>query len=327
MEFYYSGTYRVQSRTATAPSELGGGWMPASPDLLDSGRVNEALARHPSWCGKAAVTLRPVLVTHRVGLFATEPDILYKKVFFRANPDTVEMADDIIDVRKSADFWALRRPHLVALFGEVGYEAVTTLLGDIETVIGNEYYLHEAGHFLGYDVLSKYDQGYFSVAGRTAWPLIYLEEFRADMQSFSFALELLPRAKAVAVFLYNLFLRFGVHREGLCEAGVARYGAIPYLLFHFLRSLGFLSVDRSRARAPIVLASLDDSVLADVMRLCSTHAERELTGCEVSRPDPTEIALHGARYVRRRMDDLAALREFQAAVELVGITPHLEGAQ
>lgn len=324
MEFCYSGTYRVQSRRSGGPSELRGSWMPTSTGLLDSTRVNAALRRHPSWSGKAEVTLRPALVTCRTGLFATEPDILYKKAFFRPAPGTDAMLDDVVDVRKSATFWPLRRTHHSALFGETVYEAAVGMLGDIETVIANEYYLHEAGHFLGYDVLEKYDQGYFSVAGMTAWPLVYLEEFRADMQSFGFALDLLPRAQAVAVFLYNIFLRFGVHREGLREVGVARYGTIPYLLFHLLRSLGFVSVDRSRAHGVVVLTSLDEPVLAEVMGLCAAHAERELTACELSTPDRTDLAMHGARYVRSRMEDVTALEEYQTAMELWKGGPPLE---
>ena len=57
---------------------------------------------------------------------------------------------------------------------------------------------------------SKYDRGHFSITVRSAWPLVYLKEFREDMHSYGFALEIRPRDGAAAIFLYNHFLRFGV---------------------------------------------------------------------------------------------------------------------
>jgi len=313
--FRFTGTYRVQSRKTGTYSELEGVWLPGTPLTLDSNRVNAVLIRHPLWRGQAAVEMRPADIRRRSGQFESEPDILYKKSFFIPTPSSPPMTVNIVDVRKSEHNWRIRTEYAIELFGRDAYECVVERLDDLQTVIVNEYYLHEAGHFLGYDVLSKYVDGYFSVAGRAAWPLIYVEEFRADMHSFGFAIESLPRHLAVQVFLYNVFLRFGVHLQGIRERGIECYGAVPLLLFHLLRKLGFASVERLQGRAVLTLESFDEEQLIDVMARCSDHAASELTAAEMTMTDQLDLAIHADSYAKSRLLDEETVAEFHALMK------------
>lgn len=292
--FSLAGYYRVQSRRTARYSELRGEWL-ANGTLLDSVAVNAALAQHPAWRGRAYVNLRAAKVNHRVGAFALEPDILYKREFFSGE----EMDCDIVDVEKSKREWITRRSALAAIFAPSDLATINARLGNLDWVIVNEYYVHEAGHFLGLDVLEKYASGFFTAQGHTLWPLIYAEELRADLGSFDFALRLLPAADADRIFLYNIALRFGAHRQGVEQHGTDVYGLVPYLLFCVLHELGFVAVEQGRLR----FASLEPSYLRMVMATAAAHAYEQLTAPEMTGMSATDLAIHVATYVRQRLDD------------------------
>lgn len=314
-EFSFSGDYRVQSRRDTASSMLEGEWLRDKPYLLDSDTINRALRAHPQWAGGATVEMRPAVVTRRMGKFASEPDVLYKRDFFTPSPGTAPMTVDVVDVRKSCANWQARAEHTKRLFSDVSYSQIAARMEHLDVVVANEYYLHEAGHFLGYDVLAKYDDGYFFPAGKTAWPLIYLEELRADLQGFGFGAHLLPPAEAAKILLYNVALRFGVHFEGIATRGVAPYGLTPYLLFCLLREVRFVSVESSNGRPTLRLASFDTDDIIRVMRACAAHAESELTAPELSSHDPVDRAISAAKYVRRRLADTTNLEAYATVME------------
>jgi len=90
-------------------------------------------------------------------------------------------------------------------------------------------------------------EGYFQPAGRAAWPLIYVEEFRADILSFGFAADRLEERQAASVFLYNVLLRFGVHLEGKAKDNSDPYGPIPVMLYLLLRRLGWFELEAPHA--------------------------------------------------------------------------------
>lgn len=320
--FSFTGRYRVQSRRETAPSALAGAWY-ASPGLLDDYVVNDALRAHPQWQGTATVQLRPALVTARSGKLASEPDILYKRELFTPDPSTPSMTTDIVDVPKAQAQWAARMHHVQALFPSDTFAALAP--GDLERVIANEYYVHEAGHLLGYDVRAKVADGYFASTGRTAWPLVYLEELRADLQGFGFAAALLHPDRAAQILLYNLALRFGVHREGITTTGVAPYGMVPFLTFSVLRELGALVVTEVAGRAVFRLASLDTLDLVRVMLACAAHARTRLTAPELATADPLERALGAGRYVRERLSDGAAIEAYARVMEAPRRSPASTG--
>jgi hypothetical protein len=312
--FEYKGTYRVQSRRTAVSSALAGLWLTARPGLLEESAVNTALARDPRWQGNARVTLRPALVSRRSGQFASERDILYKRAFFCPDAGAPPMHTDIVDVRKSERLWAERIPYLKVLFGQATAAAIAARLAPLDVVIANEYYLHEAGHFLGRDVLNKYDVGYFAVDGKAAWPLIYLEETRADLEGFGLALQLLGPEQAASSFLYTISLRFGVHLAGVREEAVAPYGTIPYLLFHILRAIGFFRLTASEGTKSFEIDSLDTDYLTSVMEQCAGHAGAAITGPETSAETLLDSAIAGASYVRSRIADAEAAAEFDAVM-------------
>src|SRR5262249_35024240 len=138
--------------------------------------------------------------------------------------------------------------------------------------------------------------------------------FRADMHAFSFALQLLPKRLAVQVFLYNIFLRFGVHLKGTWERGIESYGAVPYLLFHILRNLGFVSTKLDKNKHMIKFVGLDDDLLADVMSECSDHVTRELTAPETAMTNIMDRAINSATYFQKRLHDKHMLAEFRTVM-------------
>jgi hypothetical protein len=310
--FELRGRYRVQSRRVFAPSTLTGTWYDV-PGVLDNDVINRALSAHPLWQGRARVALRPALVRHRSGMFASEPDILYKRDLFVAAPDSAAMETDIVDVLKSQYNWAQRAGCAETLF-PTQFGLLVERLRALGPIIANEYVLHEAGHFIGYDVPSKQRDGYFALGGKTAWPLIYLEELRADLNAFGFAARLLPAEAAAAIFLYNLMLRFGVHREGLVHRQQAPYGLVPFLLFCLLHELECLTVRRCGDRAVLLLSRLDATALVAVMRACADHADAALNRPETEAASPLDGAIASARYVRDRLERDVLARSFSSVM-------------
>jgi len=312
--FEYVGTYRVQSRRTAVPSSLAGMWLTDRPGLLTESKVNAELVRDSRWQGRAQVALQPAIVTQRAGQFASERDILYKKSFFSPAAASSPMQADIVDVQKSEGLWSSRLPHLQALFGHATVGAIEGRLAPLDVVIANEYFMHEAGHFLGIDVLGKYVKGYFTVGGKTAWPLVYLEELRADLEGFGLARRLLTPEQAICSFLYTVALRFGVHRAGVREEGIAPYGTIPYLLFHFLSTVGFLRVAPINGCPAFVIKSLDTDFVLSVMEQSAAHAQEQITGPESAAESLLDAAIAGANYVRSRVSDGASAAAFDAVM-------------
>jgi hypothetical protein len=310
--FFLAGDYRVQSHRRHEYSELGGAWM-ESAGLLDSDVVNRRLAVHPAWDGDARVALRAARIDHRRGTFAREPDILYKREFYipRSGPG---MDVDIVDVEKSRCEWRRRYPSLGEIFDPDQLEALQAGLGDLDVVIANEYYVHEAGHSIGIDIGEKYGSGYFRLGGRTLWPLIYLEELRADLGGFEFASSLLPPEEAAQIFLYNVALRFGVHRDGIASGAGAPYGLVPFLLFCVLAELGSLYLVSVGGRARLRFAELSQSRILETMLAAARHAYEHITRPELELRTPVDRALHVARYVRGRLDHATYQRAFSAVM-------------
>jgi hypothetical protein len=218
-------------------------------------------------------------------------------------------------VPKACAQWAGRARHLQALFPTDSYAELVRRLPDLDVVIANEHHVHEAGHMVGYDVRAKRADGYFESTGRTAWPLVFLEELRADLEGFGFAAALLPPERAAQILLYNLALRFGTHREGLATTGVASYGMVPFFTFSLLRELGALAITEADGRAAFELTSLDTNHLVRVMLACAEHAQTRLTAPELATSDPLERALCAARYIRERLSDGKAVEAYARVMD------------
>ena len=309
-KFCFRGLYRVQGSISPTSSRLEGIWMQGREGMLTDIMVNDALVNHPAWGGVSFSSLRAAEVSARIGEFASRADILYKKSNFTADADTSAMPVNIIDVIKSRGLWCRRRPFLVALFGKDCYEHAEELVRDLTVTIANEYFLHEGGHYLGYDVDCKTADGYFKPAGSPAWMLIYLEELRADLHAFGLAASLLNVDAAAAIFVYNVLLRLGVHVEGVQSRREAPYGAIPYLLFCVLRDVGVCElVDGATA-----FHWPRTEVIQDWMGGCAEHATRHITVPEASAQSPLDAALISASYARARMQHDQRLSEFDAFI-------------
>lgn len=285
-EFEYIGTYRVQSkaRQRERASRLHGWWLSTQDHGLNQHSINGRLRNDTAWRGTSAVRLKAADVDLREGEFADEPDILYKRENFTPRPGSPALPSNVVDVRKAVQNWRKRDRYVRALLSFDSDGRAT----DLEPwVVADEYFAHEAGHCLGYDVDTKYVDGYFRPSGRVAWPLIYVEEFRADMLGLGLAAEMLDEKRASSVFLYNVLLRFGVHLEGLDRGGPAPYGSTPMLLYRGLTEVGVLGPsDDSLAR----LAAMSPSSHVEVMEELSALVRSELVASEMA-ASPIDVAL------------------------------------
>lgn len=304
-DFHYTGLYRVQSRKKGQHSQITGSWR-NEQDGLSSERLNEFLAHHSLWKGGATVQMRSADVHSRSGVFATDPDILVKKQFFSPDEGTAPMEFDFVDVNKSSRFWHERKPFVQSLFGSQAHE-LFALIPSLKSTIVNEYYCHEAGHCLGYDVRSKYEEGYFRLKGRSLWPLIFVEEFRADLHSFDIAAQTLPAPAAAAIFVYNLLLRWGVEAQSL-SASQSAYGSVPYLLFCLLYDEGFINVSEQGLQ----LSATDPQAIISIMKKAGDHAFRQLTSFEME-GDKTHGAIMAANYFRQRFMNQHMLQVYENA--------------
>jgi hypothetical protein len=273
--------------------------------------MNVAIARHKRWRGYMSCSLRAADVSVRSGQFESRPDILYKVSNFEADPGTPAMPANIVDLPKAIGLWERRRHVHATLFGAKGVESALDLIGDIRRAVVNEYFLHEAGHCLGYSVEEKARDHFFSPGGDPSALLIALEELRADAHGFQLGLDALEPADAVSVFVYYLLQRFGVHIEGLHHNGRAPYGLIPYLLFDILQVAGFCLPIGTSAQWP------EKGVLLACMRDISAIIDEAVTGPEVSAGSPIVAALAGGTYLRQRLLEERHVAQFHRMVDEV----------
>ena len=309
--FDLSGTYRVQSRRIGHPSRLAGRWaiLPAvDPDMAFT---NDMLRADPQWRGQSMVDIRPAFVERREGEFAEEPDILYKRSHFEPGGAAV-MPSDIVDVLKAAERWSARRGYVRKLFGGDVAAELASRIGSIERIAALEYFMHEAGHCLGYDTATKYRDGYFQIHGKTVWPLVYVEELRADLLSFGFAARYLPRDLATAIFFYNLLLRFGSHLEDVDRRGCYPYGAIPFMLWGLLYRAGFIRPVAGTATDRVwVISSLDPATVICHMKALGDLARERLV--ELDSLEATDSAITAANFYRSVLED-DTVRSFDVAI-------------
>lgn len=303
-KFTFKGYYSVQSRRKEILSEISGFWL-SEQGALSSNKINSTVRNSNLWAGQQLVNLKAAEVTYRSGLFHTDPDILIKEQFFKPEKGSKDMSCDIIDVPKSTTLWFKRLEYVRKIF-PIQYEDLVEKITPLKSTIINEYYCHEAGHCLGRDVRTKYSQGYFRVKGRAAWPLIFVEEFRADLHSFGFASKNLPEHLAVAVFLYNILVRLSVEAESKQEK-VDGYGGVPYLLFNFLIESDVISVNLKENS--LVFTNLTTSFLLNVMLNADKYAEEEITKHEL-KSGLLDTQILAAKYYNFCLQKELAIKKF-----------------
>ncbi len=308
--FAFDGDYRAQSKSHASDARLSGHWIVPGPGDANSDLVNQAVRSHLLWCFAEDVALRPALVARRHGAFAAEPDILYKRSHFSPRAGSPAMPVDIVDIAKARSTWQGRRPFMAALFGSRSFGEMERLVGDVSTAAANEYFSHEGGHRLGIGTARKYAQGYFRPGGATCWPLVYVEEFRADMLSFGIAADVLDQERAVAVFLYNLLVRFAGHVEAVVGDSNPPHGSIPFMLFWLLTRQGLLACDLQAGELRLVACHLEDLVRG--MRACSEFVAEALVTPELLSEHPTDAAQEHARFHQRVFGDDSAMAAFSS---------------
>ena len=299
VDFDFKGIFRVQSRKSGKSGRIAGNWFANRDDVISCENLNRTLARNTHWSG-VPVNLRPAIMTKREGIFREVLDNLYKMECYEPLDGGDPFPCHIIDVTKAVAQWHERWPLVSSLFVKDETVALAGLINDLQTVIANEYYCHEAGHVLGRSVQTKTAKAYFSPGGKACWPLIWVEEFRADLHSYSVASELLRPHAAVAVFVYNCLARWAGDALSMKHQSYG-YGPIPFLLFNLLLELGFLKLVKSKNKLKVAISKVSMHELVNTMKSCHLHALREFTEVELSTDDPLEWGINAARYYRQRV--------------------------
>jgi hypothetical protein len=299
VDFDFNGTFRVQSRMHGRPGRIAGNWLPIRHGVICSDDVNRTLARNAHWSG-LSVNLRAAIMTRREGMFHDVSDNLYKIECFEPLGEGRPFPCHIVDVLKALAQWHHRWPLVASLFTESHVEDLACVVEDLEGVIANEYCCHEAGHVLGRAVQTKTQNSYFSPGDRVRWPLIWVEEFRADLHSYLVALELMTPKAAAAMFVYNCLARWAGDALSVRDQSYG-YGAVPFLLFILLLDLGFLEIVRSKSALKLAIATASVPEIVCIMERCHLHALKELTEVELATYDPLEWGINAARYYRERV--------------------------
>jgi hypothetical protein len=239
-------------------------------------------------------------MTKREGIFREVLDNLYKIECYEPLDGGDPFPCHIIDITKAVAQWHERWPLVSSLFVKDQAADLASVINDLETVIANEYYCHEAGHVFGRSVQTKTGKAYFSPGSRACWPLIWVEEFRADLHSYSVALELLRPHAAVAVFVYNCLARWAGDALSMKSRSYG-YGPIPFLLFNLLLELRFLKLVKSKSKVQAAISKASIQELMTTMRNCHLHALKEFTEVELTTDDPLEWGINAARYYRKKV--------------------------
>jgi hypothetical protein len=297
-DFDFDGTFRVQSRRLGQRGRIAGNWN-ASESRLSSDALNKALSNNPLWSGDP-INLRAATVTRREGVFRQVPDNLYKIECYEPLNGGAPFPSHIVDVQKAVEQWHQRLTLVSCLF--VGNQAValTALVGDLEATVTNEYCCHEAGHVIGRSVQNKAERFYFAPKGKVLWPLVWVEEFRADLHSYSLGLDVMAPEDAVSLFIYNCFARWAGDALSLNDQSHG-YGTIPFLLFALLLEVGFLEIITRKSGTKLAVMTTAISEIARVMTECHNHALREITQHELTTDDCLLWGINAAHYYRQRV--------------------------
>jgi hypothetical protein len=305
-DFEFRGHYRVQSRRAWQHSALRGTWR--TGDAAIAFAVNRALDAHSLRSPGRSVALRTASVVERAGTFATCPDVLYKRELFTPDPGTPELDTNLVDVEKAIARWGHVAATLVALWGPYA-EDIVSAISDPTDTIRREYFAHEAGHLIGVDIHAKTATKHFRPDGRLCWPLVYLEEVRADLHALAIAAEAYPPTEAIGVFHYHVATRFGEHRRGRAAAA-APFGLVPYLLFVALRDVNMIDVVRVGGADRLALTTTRADQVVAGMRACGAWAAERITAPQLGSGSRLDLALVSASHVRACLDQEHVVEAF-----------------
>ncbi len=309
--FSLHGKYRVQSAQRMMDSTLAGVWLePKAHGCLDSKDVTRLARAHRACLDpRAEITLAPAFISERSGAFASNEDALYYADHFEATEGTDALPGDVLDVSKLQHLWRERRVVLEPLV-RTDLHIKTLLAGDITPIAIDEYMCHEAGHLLGVSVQQKQRQGYFRLGGRFRWPLVYIEEFRADINAWELALTHLDATRARKVITYTLLHRLGLAARNLSQ-GLPGAGFVPFLDFSVAWRAGLIQIE-SHAMSPIRFDTSAHSLrrLYDDI-LCVSG---RLTLSDQHRPNLWDMAQRSMSWLDESLRNDEAVLAFRAAL-------------
>jgi hypothetical protein len=271
--------YRFQSARS---AEAGGlyGTIVQEGAILSAREVNKHIRLHARWLGKCQISLKPVVVTRRTGVFERHSDALYYFENFSFT-DTAPFDHDLLDVTKLEALFADRWQCIEAVFTTEAFEWLRSAIGEVTVTAVNEYMCHEGGHAVGFPVAEKYATGFFRLGGRLRWPLVYMEEYRADANSWSIAAGLLHPRKAAAVVLYTLAHRLGLAAQNLKE-GRPGAGYVPFLHFAALVDAGVLQLRHHAGGMRMTFSTLDAEAFLEGALVASAAVDKKINASELS---------------------------------------------
>lgn len=293
----------MQSRISAARSSLVGRIVRPHRALMASD-LNGYLADSVGTTPEPPVNLSVIEVAERTGAFADNDDALYYRHHFVADAD-VHMPSDLLDLLKLRALFVRRTPIIMPCLSPESRNVLSILSDNLERIAVNEYMCHEGGHALGYSIQHKISQNFFRIEGRLCWPLIYMEEFRADLRSWAIAAELLPAQEAAEVILYTFLHRMGLAAENFLERRPGA-GFIPYLHFHNLVGAGLVAIED--LTLPQISMNHAATAVVDAARALVAVFEAELDSRDCDgHPQAADGLLD---YAARRVGDLPTRRRF-----------------
>lgn len=297
--------YRFQSQRAAETGSLSGAILNGA-GTISSADVNAILRYQALWHGQAEVKLTPIAVSARNGVFSRHDDALYYKRNFRdvrgVLPDS-----DLLDVTKLRQLFDERLPILASVFVPNALSWLISCLGRMEVAAINEYMCHEAGHCIGVPIGDKHQGGFFRAAGRLLWPLIFAEEYRADINAWGLAVSGLDRRVAGGVVAYTLLHRFGLAALNLTR-GRPGVGFVPFLHFAGLVDAGFMKMVRYSDEMRFDFVSYDLDQLLNVAMKSVEIVDNEINSQErVDDPDVGRETMLEFSIARLGRSDLASV--------------------
>lgn len=309
--FSFVGKYRVQSVQQMMQSALTGVWVePKTLNCLNAQDVTRFARMHPACLdSNVEISLIPAFVSKRAGAFASSEDALYYLDNFEAAIGSDTLYADILDVPKLLKLWRDRRIVLEALV-HPDPQTTNLLESDITPVAIDEYMCHEAGHLLGVSIQQKLRNGYFRLGGRFRWPLVYIEEFRADINAWDLALTHLDTERARRVITYTLLHRLGLAARNLWQ-GQPGAGFVPFLDFSIAWRAGLIDVEPN-ASFPLRFDTSADALNRLHREVLSVS--RRLTLADRLQPELWDVAQRSMSWLDESLRDDQAVSHFRDAL-------------
>jgi len=300
--FEIEANYRLQSVRSPFGGYLKGFLVGTNKGLLDAVTINTYLETDSCWRRHHRISLRVALIKNRTGVFADHDDALYYASNFVQKHGSIVLQHDLLDLTKLMQLKSRRESYLSILFDESSWACIQANVDPFEIVASNEYMCHEGGHALGFSISDKLDLGFFRTEGKLTWPLVYMEEFRADILSWKIAALVLSAKGASGVICRTLTHRFGLAIENL-QYGLPGAGFIPFLHFALALETGLLSYRSSEGnRSQIVFVNpTTDGILAGALECVKKlDIELKLSNREVIGEEEAQLMLE---FLIRRVEN------------------------